>query len=266
MARLLQESSFTVQLFDTDIHGTLSVRGLWDFLQETAGNHTQALGVAPDDLRKRGLAWILSRLRLAVERYPALGESVTVRTWPSGVDRLFALRDFTMSGADGSIIARAVSAWLALDLASKRPLRIQSVFDRPALDAPRALSTDLEKLSGPAAAASELRFPVRFGDLDANRHVSNSRYVEWVVESAGPALLDNFSVSSLGVDFLAEMVFGGEVIVRTGPGGEARPGAAPKPGTAEQTASDSRRTLDHAVVHGGNGTEAARARTEWRPL
>jgi acyl-ACP thioesterase len=111
------------------------------------------------------------------------------------------------------------------------------------------LATDLEKLPGPAAAASETRFPVRFGDLDANRHVSNSRYVEWVVESAGPALLDGFFVSSLGVDFLAETVFGGDVIVRNG-----------------QSAAGSPQILDHAVVHGGNGTEAARARTEWRPL
>ncbi len=254
MAQLLQESSFTVQLFDTDVHGTLSVRGLWDFLQESAGNHTQALGVAPEDLRERGLAWILSRLRLSVERYPALGETVTVRTWPSGVDRLFALRDFTMTGADGSIIARAVSAWLALDLSSKRPLRIQSVFNRPLLDAPRALATDLEKLPGPAAVQSETRFPVRMGDLDANRHVSNSRYVEWIVESAGQSVLDSFSVSSLGVDFLAETVFGGEVVVKTGPAGTVQAGADP------------RRSLDHAVLHGGNGTEAARARTEWRPL
>jgi len=216
--------------------------------------------VAPEYLRERGQAWILSRLRLAVERYPALGETVMVRTWPSGVDRLFALRDFTMAGADGSVVARAVSAWLALDLASKRPLRIQSVFDRPVLDAPRALVTELEKLSGPAAVQSEARFPVRFGDLDANRHVSNSRYVEWIVESAGPAVLDAYSLSSLGVDFLAETVFGGEVVVRTGPG------AVAQPGPVEQTGADSRRSLDHVVVHGGNGTEAARARTEWRPL
>jgi acyl-ACP thioesterase len=208
--------------------------------------------VAPEDLRERGLAWILSRLRLVVDRYPALGEIVTVRTWPAGVDRLFALRDFIVKDAGGATIARAVSAWLALDLASKRPLRIQTVVDRPvAKDAPRALSTELEKLPGPAVPEWESRFPVRFGDLDANRHVSNSRYVEWVVESAGRSLLDSNAVSALAVDFLAETVFGGDVVVRTGPGAA----------TAE-----SRRTLEHAVVQGGNGAEAARARTEWRPL
>lgn len=257
MAQLVEEASFTVQLFDTDIHGTLSARGLWDFLQETAGNHTETLGVAPDELRRKGLAWILSRLRMSVQRYPALGERVTVRTWPTGIDRLFALRDFSMSDKGGIVVASAVSAWIALDLGSKRPVRIQSIFDPPGMaELPRALDADLGKLPGPLSVESKYSVPVRFGDLDANQHVSNSRYVEWVVESAGPELLKESAITDLGIDFLAETVFGGEVVVRT----QRVPGPAPGAG-----ASSSQR-LEHAVVHALDGVEAARARTDWRPL
>jgi len=247
MADLVADASYTVHLFDTDAHGTLSVRGLWDFLQETAGLHTQLLGVAPEDLRPKGLAWVLSRLRMRVVRYPALGERVTVRTWPTGVERLFALRDFTMSDAAGSVIASASSAWLAVRMDTLRPIRIQTIFDPPGMDAlPRALEASMEKLPGPAAAQSERVFAVRFGDLDANRHVGNSRYVEWVVESAGLPLLEGSMVESLGIDFLSETPYGGEVVVRT----QADPGAPAR--------------LEHAVVRTTDGGQSARARTEWR--
>jgi acyl-ACP thioesterase len=246
-AELIAEAAFSVYLFDTDAHGTLSVRGLWDFLQETAGLHTQLLGVAPEDLRPKGLAWILSRLRLRVDRYPVLGEKVTVRSWPTGTDKLFALRDFTVSDAKGSLIASAASAWLALKLESLRPVRIKSVFDRPGVDSlPRALEADMGKLPGPARVDSESPMVVRFGDLDANRHVRNSRYVEWVVESAGPELLERSMVAELSIDFLSETTYGGSVMVRTQREGLGSP------------------QLDHAVVRTVDGVETARARTQWR--
>lgn len=243
---LIAEAGFTVYLFDTDANGTLSVRGLWDFLQETAGLHTQRLGVATEDLRPRGLAWILSRLRLRVKRYPGLGEKITVKTWPTGTDKLFALRDFTVIDARGASIAYAASAWLALKLDSLRPVRIQSVFDRPGVET-RAFDADMEKLPGPARIDTESSMTVSFGDLDANKHVRNSRYVEWVIESAGTELLESSLISDLSIDFLSQTTHGGKVVVRTQRDGSDRP------------------RLDHTVVRTEDGVEAARARTEWRP-
>jgi acyl-ACP thioesterase len=248
VADLVAEVAYTVHLFDTDAHGFLSVRGLWDFLQETAGFHTQLLGVAPEDLRPQGLAWILSRLRIRVEKYPALGEKITVRTWPTGVNKLFALRDFSVSDAQGRRIAGAASAWLALKLDTLRPVRVQSVFDPPGQDAlPRALDADIDKLPGPAASQNEWSATVRFADLDANRHVGNSRYVDWVVESAGLQLLEGSAVAELGIDFLSETTYGTGIVVRT-----------------HQSNADPAR-LEHSVVRTTDGVEAARARTEWRP-
>ncbi len=249
MAReLAAEACFTVYLFDTDASGALSVRGLWDFLQETAGLHTRILGVAVEDLRPRGLAWILSRLRLRVGRYPGLGERITVRTWPAGTDKLFALRDFTVRDGNGSLIASAASAWLALKLDSLRPVRIQSVFDPPdAGTMPRALDGDMAKLPGPSRVDDECAITVRFADLDANRHVRNSRYVEWLLESAGPELLEGSMLSDLAIDFLSETMHGGRVVVRT------------------QRDRSEQPCLVHAVVRVEDGVEAARARTMWRP-
>jgi acyl-ACP thioesterase len=221
---------------------------MWDFLQETAGYHTQLLGVAPEDLRLQGLAWILSRLRLRVERYPALGEKITVRTWPTGVDKLFALRDFSVNDAKGSQIACATSAWLALKLGTLRPVRVQSVFDPPGMDAlPRVYGADIEKLPSLAHAEKEWSVAVRFADLDANRHVGNSRYVDWVVESAGLSLLEGSAVKELGIDFLSETTYGTAIVVRT-----------------QEDAGDTVR-LEHSIVRTADGIEAARAQTEWRP-
>jgi hypothetical protein len=77
-----------------------------------------------------------------------------------------------------------------------------------------------------------------------------------VVESAGPELLNGSAITDLGIDFLAETVYGGEVVVRAQRG----PGAAAGAGAVQS------RRIEHAVVHAADGVEAARARTDWRPM
>jgi acyl-ACP thioesterase len=168
---------------------------------------------------------------------------VTVRTWPSGVDRLFALRDFILQDAEGATLASAVSAWLILDTRSRRPVRIQGIFDPPDSSAlPRAFAADMEKLPGCGAPERETAISVRWSDCDVNQHVNNSRYAEWVME--GVAARGIGTVTALDIDFLAETQHPGTVMVRT---------------RIEDPSLKA-----HAIVRAADGAEVARARTRWR--
>ena len=243
--RLPWREPFTVRLFETDAHGTLHIGGLCDYLQEAAGNHAAALGVSVFDLMQRGLTWVLSRLRLRIERLPGAGESVEVRTWPTGAEKLFALRDFRVLDGEGICIASAVSAWLILDTTARRPVRIQSVFDPPeASQAARALDLGIERLPAPAAGGPEVPVTVRLTDLDANAHANNARISEWVIESVGKEKFFQFGITSLDIDFLAEAMHGDTLLSR----------AAELPDGG----------FHHALVRPADGKEIARARTLWQ--
>lgn len=239
------EQSFPVRLFETDARGSLSVGGLCDYLQEAAGNHAAALGVSVSGLMERGLTWVLSRLRLRIARLPRAGETVTVRTWPTGAERLFALRDFRVSDAAGAEVAAAVSAWLILDTASRRPVRVQSVFDPPDVSrVQRALGDGIEKLPPVEGAASEAPVVVRLSDLDSNAHANNARISEWIVEAVGRETFLRDEPAGLDIDFLGEAMHGDALLSR----------AAPLPGGA----------YTHSVVRPADGREIARARTQWK--
>jgi hypothetical protein len=78
----------------------------------------------------RGVTWVLSRLRLENPVAIALGDEVEIETWPSGMERLFALREFVVRRrADGAEVARASTQWLVLDLATRKPVRPAEVLD-----------------------------------------------------------------------------------------------------------------------------------------
>jgi len=238
------QEAFPVRLIEIDAHGTLSVGALCDYLQEAAENHAGALGFSVWDLRERHLTWVLSRLRLRVERLPAVGERVEVRTWPTGAERLFALRDFEVFDARGSRIAAAVSAWLILDTAARRPVRIQTVFQPPGLgETRRALDVGIEKLPALEGADRETPLIVRLSDLDANEHANNARIAEWVVEGVGRDTWQRSRITTLDIDFLAEALYGDAV--------------------SSRAAGASEGDCLHSLVRSSDGREIARARTRW---
>jgi acyl-ACP thioesterase len=236
----------SVRLIEIDAHETLAVGALCDYLQEAAGNHAGALGVSVARLMERHLTWVLSRLRLRIDRMPAAGERIEVRTWPTGVDRLFALRDLEVLDAQGRRIAAAVSAWLVIDTAARRPVRIQSVFDPPGVgETSRALDADIEKLPALEGADRETPVIVRLSDLDTNTHANNARIAEWVVEGVGREAWERSFIRGLDVDFMAEALHGDTIVSRSRalPEGEYL----------------------HSLVRTGDGREIARARTAWEP-
>jgi len=162
---------FTVHTFELDAFGLLAAPALTDFLAEAAGRHATALGVGLDALMPRGLTWVLARQRVEILRAPRLHEEVEVETWPSGVDRLAALRDFRVRGADGAELARATSQWFVLDLGTRRPHPPEVVLDparfRPQ-GAPRAAAFAVAKHHAPERWDVEKRFTVRYADIDQN--------------------------------------------------------------------------------------------------
>jgi medium-chain acyl-[acyl-carrier-protein] hydrolase len=245
---------FPVRLYETDGCGSLAVGSLCDYLQEAAGHHAGIFGVSVSQLMERNLTWVLARLRVRIERLPSAGERLEVRTWPSGVQRLFALRDFrvhdagSVLDAEGGIVASALSAWLVIDTATRRPVRIQSVFDPPDAAVPRALDIGVEKLAErlptDGQVGRETAIVVRLADLDANEHVNNARIAEWIVEGAGPETFRQSRISALDIDFLAETRHGDTVISR----------AAAIPGG-----------YSHVLSRLVDGREIARAHSQWEP-
>src|SRR6266508_2031585 len=94
---------FTVHSYDADACGVLAVPALAGFLQEAAGLHATELGVGLDALSPKGLTWVLARQRLEIPAPIRLGDSLVVETWPAGLDRLAANRDFVVRRGDEEV-------------------------------------------------------------------------------------------------------------------------------------------------------------------
>lgn len=238
--------SFRVRAYEVDVEGRASIQTLCNYLQEAAGNHAHARGMAVDQLAARDLTWVLTRLHLRVLRYPIWRQALTLSTWASGVDRIHAWRDFRLTEG-GTLLAVATSAWLLIRRASRRPIRLPESVIQMARDE-RALPDRFAPLPQLEKASSQHSFNVRMSDLDVNRHVNHVHYIAWALESIPAAARSAAALTDLQVAFRAEAGKGDEVVALC------------------RKVSDGPDVYLHRLERANGGRELATLRTEWASM
>jgi len=234
---------FTVHSFDADAFGLLSPVALAGYLQEAAGRSADILGFGMGRLNEQGLAWVLSRQQVVLDVPVRMGDALVVETWPAGIDRISALRDFRL-WRDGVEVGRALTSWLVMELATRRPRRPDRILppERHAQTG-HVLPLFAAPLPALGAAALERRCRVRFADIDAVGHVTNASYIGWAMEAVEEPDWKAQRLASLDVQFLAETTLGHTVVSRSAPDGDG--------------------ARLHDVVREEDGKPLARARTTW---
>ena len=133
-----------------------------------------------------------------------------------------------------------------LDLVRRRPVRITDVLPDYPLEPRRAIADDFPPLPRPGDSGREVQFTVRQSDLDMNRHVNNSVYLGWALESAPDEIAETRRPVDIEVGYRAEALAGDTVLARCG----------------LEAGADSGRFLQE-IVREKDGKELVRLRVNW---
>jgi acyl-ACP thioesterase len=240
------EGPYTVHSYEVRTHISAPLTIVCNYLQDSAWHHAQNLRVGYEALLQEKKNWVLARLSIEMDRYPLWGEKVTVRTWPKGTHRLFALRDFEIVDGSGQRIGAAASIWLILDTQSKRPQRPEPYFETmPLVPDRHALSSFPEKIPPVEQVHRESVFRVRYTDLDVHNHVNNAKYIEWVLNGYSAEEHERRTISAIQINFLAEAVYGDEVRMKM------------------ERADRDGYVFVHSAQNIARGNEIFRARVQW---
>ncbi len=206
----------------------LTIPALVRELQAAAMRNSVRLGFSVFELEAQNLGWVLLRQSLRLSHRPKLGESYEVLTCPAGFDRFFTYRDFHLFDQNGQIFGTATTAWMMMDLTSRRMTAVPDwIKDRvvPHLPAasqllPQSARMKLQDLPGllqqdTGEKAKSLQFRVGYHQLDFNRHLSNPFYLEWGLEGLPQVLLSQGDLIAIDLEYKKEAVYGEQVQVRT---------------------------------------------------
>ena len=161
----MYEFNSRVRYSEIDHHGTLTLPALINYFQDCSTFQSEDVGLGTEVLKAEKRAWILSYWQVIAERYPALGERITIGTFPTEFKGLFGNRNFYIKDESGNMIAKAYSVWVFLDTETGRPVRPEEKDIKP-----YGMGEALEA------------FPVRRYHIDTNEHVNNCQYVQMALE------------------------------------------------------------------------------------
>jgi acyl-ACP thioesterase len=155
---------------------------------------------------------VIARIKIELVEPLRLLDEICVETWPSGLLRSAALRDFRVHKASREI-GRATSLWFVLDMESRYPVRPHELLPEslhPQTEHLVTLSRSIPKLS--ETPEIEHQFAVRFADIDLNQHVTATSYVAWALEAVPEAIWAKMRLTSLDVQFMEECLLGQEIV------------------------------------------------------
>jgi medium-chain acyl-[acyl-carrier-protein] hydrolase len=212
------EKEYKIPVYDTGPDGKLTLYSMFNYMQDIASEHAVRLKFGRDDLMKANHFWVLSRIVAKIDIWPGWEETIVVRTWPRGTDKLFALRDYEIFYQDGRHIASGTSSWLIVDITSKRIQRPDEMLTRfnPGSSLKPSMGINAGKVELPSETGSTGdHFKIKVSDLDVNLHTNNVRYIKWVTDTYDLNYIQNHETVSLEVNYLAESVFGEDVFIRS---------------------------------------------------
>ncbi len=218
---LIHRESFTVRSFEIDLTHRLKIEVMCSLFQEVASHHAQQLGVGYTHLQQKNIFWVLSRLLVKINRLPTWHDTIVISTWPKGLNRLFAIRDFELSDEAGEVLCQATSYWLMVDAATRRPVRPDHFLEQLLVPDKQALTETIDKIELPQLEEEIYAVRVRYTDLDHNWHVNNVQYIHWVLDCFAPQQYEQHPLQSLQINFLAESRFQDTIKLYSTPSSEA---------------------------------------------
>lgn len=155
-----------------------NMASLANYFQDCAILQSENVGIGLDYLADHHRAWFLISWQIEVDRYPAMGEKIKVRTWAYDFKASLGFRNIDILDENGIRIVKAASIWSYVDTETLRPARIEDEVSEaypmePAIDmeyAPRKI-----KLFDDHNVVDTRK--VMQYQIDSNNHMNNEAYI-----------------------------------------------------------------------------------------
>lgn len=196
--------------------GDLKIVSIMNMLQDIAVEYALKLKISSRDLAPKNLFWIISRYQIEIKNTPELNEELSISIWRSAHKNLYDLRWFKIKTKNNKEIVNALGSWVIINKTTGTPRHLDEFMTEEMLCENKL---DVEEffynLKMVECTDHEHTFKIRMHDLDLNRHVNNTTYIAWAVETLPETILNSFTIKKINVTFLKESFYPGQIISKT---------------------------------------------------
>ncbi|KAF9690048.1 hypothetical protein SADUNF_Sadunf01G0155400 [Salix dunnii] len=222
--RLLQDGlvyrqNISVRSFEIGGDRKMSFGALLSHLQDTALNQSIITELLVDgfgstrEMSRNNLIWVVSTLHVVVDRYPTWTEVVEVDTWmyasgKNGLGRDWIFRD----SKTGETLANATSVYVMMNRETRKLSKIskemRDELEPYLMDCECPIinkdSRKILKLDVSTADQGCTGLSPGWKDMDINQHVSNVKYIDWILESVPHSLMERYDLNAMTLEYKKE--------------------------------------------------------------
>ena len=201
--------NYSVNVHDVDYNGIAKTSSIMRYIQSAAQEQLTENGMSYDNLKDIKRAFILSRIKLEVDKPLRAYEPITAVTFPCESRGYSFLRCYALE-QDGEVIARAASIWALIDTDTRSLVRVNDFDLNLPLLPHNELSFGLMKM--PVESLTDVGgYGVHYGDVDQNRHMNNTKYPDMYSNFLS---LDGKMIKSITIHYSNEAVLGEKLRVQ----------------------------------------------------
>jgi len=206
------QQKFKTSWHDTDANRIVRPTQLLVYMQETSNRHLEKMGHDLDRLRdEKQLAFLLSKIRLAIYEPLYAYEDITVETWTCD-GHGYAFNRFYRIFRGETLIAAADTVWALISLETKQLCRSDTFDFGFEHEAPvdiglpsrfKIPKTDLLSLVGERK--------IVYSDLDYNMHMNNTKYADMLCDFMPYDQIK--TIKGISLSYLHEAAFGDTISI-----------------------------------------------------
>lgn len=161
----------------------ITLPAIINYFQDCSTFQSEGFGMGLKYCEEKKRAWFLSSWQIVVDKYPEMGDKISVNTWATDFRGLFGDRNFCMEDENGQILAKANSLWVYMDLAKGRPVKpLPEEIEQYGKGEPLDMEFASRKIDLPEIIEKKEPIRVMSYHIDTNGHVNNGQYVQMALE------------------------------------------------------------------------------------
>ncbi len=198
------ERDFILRNYETDFLQRIRPSAILGYFQETAGQHSEEMGMGFAKLAEEDYFWVLSKIYVQIERRPQFMDKVRVETWPHAPNKAIFERSFTLSDEKG-VAMRAFSRWCILKKSGRIvPASLVSQPDMEYRQEHSILFDDWRIPSVERKGEPDFSLRVANSEYDLNRHVNNIKYADYVFNCFSVRELEEHELRSFQIHYVKQ--------------------------------------------------------------
>ena len=200
----LFRKTYPVRIYDLDKNLKVTMPVMCKYFQEVGLSHgamvIEDAGIGSDDI-----VFVITRLQVKMESYPGPGQAMTIESWLSPIHDKYVVRNFIVYNSKGDIVGTGMNSAVPFSMKERKAGVLPANLDKvQTLDRKLPVAHEFGKIALIEDHSFEREINVGYFDCDLYRHINNTKYVEWCLETLGPVYIENNRLCEIDINFRSE--------------------------------------------------------------